>query len=236
MILVVQHETDCPAGLVARPEVRADRHVVHPYRGDALPTSLSAGDALVVLGGEMGAMDDARHPWLTPTKALIADAVLARVPTLLICLGHQLGSVALGGAIGQYDAGPLWGVIPIGLTDDGRDDPLLRHLPDGAHAVHWNGDIVTALPQGAVVLARDPRGQVQAVRYGPLAWGLQCHPEVDVEIVSRWAASQEEGTGPGSAEHAQRALADTRDHIDDLHAAWIPVLDAFATMVREHTR
>lgn len=105
MILVVQHETDCPPGLVARPELRADMRIVHPYRGDAVPTSLKPGDALIVLGGEMGAMDDAQYPWLTQTKELIAEAVSAEIPTLLICLGHQLGAVALGGAIGQYEAG-----------------------------------------------------------------------------------------------------------------------------------
>lgn len=233
MILVVQHETDCPPGLVARPELRADMRIVHPYRGDAVPTSLKPGDALIVLGGEMGAMDDAQYPWLTQTKELIAEAVSAEIPTLLICLGHQLGAVALGGAIGQYEAGPIWGVTPVGLTDAGRDDPLLRRLPQGASAVHWNGDIVTELPQDAVVLARDPRAAVQAVRYGPLAWGFQCHPEVDVEIVARWAAGQDEVADPGSTARAERALDETTQSIDVVQAAWLPVLDAFAAVAME---
>ena len=53
----------------------------------------------------MGACDDAVAPWLAPTRALIADAVARGVPTLGVCLGHQLAAVALGGTVGRNPSG-----------------------------------------------------------------------------------------------------------------------------------
>ncbi|WP_052465791.1 type 1 glutamine amidotransferase [Mobilicoccus massiliensis] len=229
-VCVIEHEKDAPPGLVARPgmEVR----IVRPYAGDEIPTpgELDGFTGLVVLGGEMGANDDDSHAWLAPTKTLIAAAVRREVPTLLICLGHQLGAVALGGTVTRSPLGPMWGVVPVGRTEAGEDDDLLRHLPADAAAVHWNGDLVVDPPPGAVVLARDPRGGIQAVRYGHRAWGVQCHPEVGAEIVTRWGGSVDADRDPAAAARRDVALAQVGARETELRATWIPVLDAFAAM------
>ena len=68
-----------------------DLDVRRPYVGDDLPTSLQGYAALVVMGGAMGANDDATSPWLPAVKELIREAAADGVPTLGICLGHQLG-------------------------------------------------------------------------------------------------------------------------------------------------
>ena len=104
-LLVVQHEPDAPVAWLGEwwaelglelDVVRGDlgQPVVERWRD--LPV---APDGLVVLGGAMGACDDAVAPWLAPTRALIADAVARGVPTLGVCLGHQLAAVALGGTV-----------------------------------------------------------------------------------------------------------------------------------------
>lgn len=225
-VLVVEHETEAPPGLLAHTVL--DLHVVRPYAGDPLPADLTGFDGFVVLGGAMGANDDDTHPWLGPTKDLLRRAARDDVPSLLVCLGHQLGAVALGGVVERNPRGPQGGVVPVGLTDAGRSDVLLRCLPESAAVVHWNGDVVTELPTVAVVLARDPRGDVQAVRYAPRMWGLQCHPEANAAIVAGWGASE---TTPEDADRARGAIAATREHEAALTAAWRPVLDAFAEVV-----
>ena len=227
-VLVVQHQDDCPPALVGTWLANAGcaLDVRHPYAGDALPADLRDHDALLVLGGSMGVNDDADHSWLPATKELIRTAARARVPTLGVCLGHQLAAVALGGIVEVNPAGRQFGVLPMGWTTAAADDPVLGSLP--ARVIHWNNDIVTALPSGATSLAHAPDGAVQAARLADTVWGVQPHPEVDEAIVARWAADERDEIG---AELVDQALAVMARHAADLAQAWQPVAIAFAGRV-----
>ena len=57
--------------------------------------------------------------------------------------------------------------------------------------MQWNEDVVTRLPDDAVLLAETPRGEVQVARFGPAMWGVQHHPEVDAAIVATWVSDSE---------------------------------------------
>ena len=187
-ILVVQHETDCPTGWVGDwlVEAGAELDVRHPYRGDDLPSDLHGYSGLIVLGGSMGANDDAENPWLTATKALIREGAVRRVPVLGICLGHQLCAVALGGEVVRNPRGQQIGVIPVGWTDEAAADELFGAMAGPVRAVQWNNDIVRRLPEGAVLLAETPAGEVQAARFAPTVWGVQWHPEAGHDIIRTW--------------------------------------------------
>ncbi len=146
-LLVVQHEPDAPVAWLGEwwAELGLELDVVrgdlgHPVveRWDDVAGS---PDGLVVLGGAMGACDDAVAPWLAPTRALIADAVARRVPTLGVCLGHQLAAVALGGTVGRNPSGRTIGPVPVRLTGAAASDPLLSGV-DGLPAIHYNDDVV----------------------------------------------------------------------------------------------
>ena len=75
-VLVIEHEADCPPGVLADvlAEVGLTLHLHRPHRGDQLPMDLGTFEGLVVLGGGMGARDDAEHPWLPQTRRLLAAA------------------------------------------------------------------------------------------------------------------------------------------------------------------
>jgi len=198
-LLVVQHESMAPAGWLGEwlAEAGVGLDVRRPYAGDPLPADLSGHVGMLVLGGEMGAYDDADHPWLTDVKRLVVSAAEAGTPVLGVCLGHQLASVALGGEVAPNPRGQQLGVLDVGWTDTARADPLLGRVaavaaraPSGAPAtpaVQWNLDVVTRLPEGAVELARTSDGELQAVRLAPTVWGVQWHPEVGEEIIRDWA-------------------------------------------------
>lgn len=133
-------------------------------------------DALVVLGGSMSCQDDAEAPWLAPTRQLISRTVRAGTPFLGICLGHQLATVALGGQVCTSDHFCL-GAAEMHLTPEGKKDPLLS-VYDGHRGIHFNNDVAVVLPEDAVLLARDPTGQIEAVRFAERAWGGTVSPRV----------------------------------------------------------
>ena len=228
-ILVVQHQDDCPPALVGAWLAAAGcvLDVRRPYAGEPLPSDLHDHDALLVLGGSMGAEDDALHPWLTRTKHLVRVASRDGIPTLGICLGHQLAAAALGGTVEVDPAGRQFGVLPVGWTREAADDPVLGTRP--ARVIHWNNDVVTALPPGATTLAHAPDGEVQAARFAETVWGVQAHPEVDEAIVARWAADEREEIGPDLVD---QALAEMAEVTEELAHAWQPVAEAFAGLVR----
>ncbi len=236
-VLVIQHEDDAPPAWYGEWLAAAgvDLHVCRPDRGEPVPENLQGYAGLLVLGGEMGANDDAVTPWLTPTKRLITDAVDADQPVLGICLGHQLAAVALGGTAEPNPHGPAKGLTPVRLTPAGAEDPLLGAgtVRDGSQSVQWNNDVVTVLPDGATELATAPDGTVQAARYSTYAWGVQFHPEASPAVFRSWTADKpgarryrEDGTDVLAAAKAVDAAE------QDLRTAWRPLAERFAWVVR----
>lgn len=232
-VLVIQHEDDCPPALLGGWLVDAGitLDVRRPYDGEPLPDDLSGHAGLLVLGGPMGADDDAEHAWLAPTKALLRAGVRDEVPTLGVCLGHQLLTSALGGTVDLNPGGRQLGLLPVGWTGDAATDPLLGRLATAgpARCLHWNNDVAATLPAAAVVLAVAAGGEVQAVRFGPAAWGIQPHPEVDESVVRAWVASDDEALAPGG--DVTWLVDEVVAGRAELARTWRPLADAFAARV-----
>jgi GMP synthase (glutamine-hydrolysing) len=136
----------------------------------------------------MGANDDATHPWLSTVKDRVREAADAGVPTLGVCLGHQLIAVALGGTVEANPRGQQVGLYDVGWLPEARDDQLVSGLPPSMRGIQWNTDLVTALPDGAVALAETAEGELQIARFAPTVWGVQPHPEADEPVLQSWAA------------------------------------------------
>lgn len=231
-VLVVQHEDGCPPAWIGDWLVAADcsLDVRRPYAGDDLPADLSTHDALVVLGGPMGANDD-QHHWIPLTKALIRVAAEQQVPTLGICLGHQLCAVALGGTVGRNPRGQQLGVVAIGWLPAADADPLLGALTETRAGVQWNDDIVLRLPVEATLLAGTPADEPQAVRFASTVWGVQLHPEVDAGVIAPWA---EEDRAKYDDDRIDVALAEVVAARDELERGWRPLAVGFARLAHGH--
>lgn len=184
-VLVVQHEDRVPLGRL-RAIAGLELDVVRPDRGEPLPADAAAYDGLVVLGGTMAAWDDDVAPWLPATRALLAAAVVDGTPTLGICLGAQLLAMATGGRVEPGPIGPELGVVEISVTGEGATDRLTGALADVFLAPQGHHDAVTALPDGAVLLATSRAYPYQAFRVGECAWGVQYHPEADAATFDDW--------------------------------------------------
>jgi GMP synthase (glutamine-hydrolysing) len=230
-VLVVQHEDDDPIHLMGDWMEGVDLTSLRPYDGDDVPPTAEGYDGLVVMGGAMGAQDDEAAPWLPATRDLIRAAAADRVPTLGICLGHQLCAVALGGEVQKNPGGRQLGLLEVGWGAPAVDDPLLAPLVGPRRAMHWNDDVVTRLPNGAVQLATASTGEVQAARHGESVWGVQWHPEVDDALIRRWA--MDGSLAPADQERLLDELVRSRGELDD---AWRPLARSFSTLVRTASR
>ncbi len=232
-VLVVEHQASCPPHLVGRwlEEVGCTLSVCRPYAGDALP-ALTSYDGVLVMGGDMGAYDDDRAPWLAPLKASIRDAVAAGTPMLGICLGHQVIAVALGGKVAKNPRGQTVGLQPVGWSEDAAADEWAGGRTGEEMVMHWNNDIVSELPEGGVVLARTPGGEVQVARFGERAWGIQAHPEVDTDVVTGWAAEDRDDLVALGLDEAV-VLAGIKDAEAALETQWRPLVQRFAGIAGE---
>jgi GMP synthase (glutamine-hydrolysing) len=225
-VLVVQHEDDDPIHLMGTWMVGVDIEVCRAHDGDAVPTSVDGYDGLVVMGGAMGAHDDEKAPWLPAVRDLIRRSADAGVPTLGICLGHQLCAVALGGEIVVNPQGRQLGLLDVGWTAAAVDDELMGGLMGPRRAMHWNDDVVVQLPEGATRLATASTGEVQAARHAPSVWGIQWHPEVDDTLVADWA--NEGGLSPTEKERLLDDLVRARGDLDEW---WRPLAERFVELV-----
>ena len=112
-------------------------------------------DAVLAMGGPMGADDDAEHPWLSAEKAAGARGRRGGPP-----LPRRLPRRAAAGlrarrARSARSSSPEVGLLPVELTAEGREHPLFEGLDDPFASLQWHGDTFD-LPAGAVRLASSP--------------------------------------------------------------------------------
>ena len=219
-VLVVQHQDNCPPAELGRwlQEAGCELVVVRPYAGDALPdpadiTGPDGYQGLLVLGGSMDAWDPT-VPWLLPVRHLVLEAAALHVPTLGVCLGHQLCALAFGGDVGRSPHGQQIGLGWVRWTGEAALDDVVapgEEHPVPQPGVFWNDDVVLREPPGAFVLARNRDGDVQAMRFGPTTWGVQWHPEVTAPILAEWADHDAE-------RHLERGI-DQRERLAEVASA-----------------
>jgi GMP synthase (glutamine-hydrolysing) len=180
--------------------------------GAVLPSKLDGYQALVVLGGPMGAYEEDRYPYLYTVEELIREAAAKKIPAVGICLGGQLIARALGAEVKSNPTKEIgWAMIDI--TAAGRDNLLLRGLPDSLPVFQWHGDTF-ALPEGAQRLATNDICKNQAFVYSNHIWALQFHLEVTPAMIESWsevyADELTEFAGPDASARLRQ----------DSHALW----------------
>lgn len=149
---------------------------------DLRAADIAGADLLVMLGGPIGAFDEAVYPFLADELALVRQRLQSRRPLLGICLGAQLIARALGAAVKSMGVKEI-GFAPLQLTPAGQGSALaaLGDVP----VLHWHGDRFE-IPAGATRLAATPICDHQAFSLGRNVLALQCHLEADPARMERW--------------------------------------------------
>ncbi|WP_169944562.1 type 1 glutamine amidotransferase [Microbispora sp. H11081] len=247
-LIVVEHEAEAGLGSFSGwlEAAGVEIEVVRPYKGEPVPGRAPGG--LLVLGGAAAAWDDEGYGWLPATRDLLARAVDEGVPTLGVCLGAQLMTLACGGTVEHGAAGLEIGLGEIEPLPEAAADPLLSALPTlsasdalpspdalpvpglpsggRVRAVQYHQDAMTTLPEGAVRLATGAMYPNQAYRIGDRAWAVQFHPEATPAIFASWTAGGELPPERAAELNAQVAAAE-----DELARTWRPFAEAFAAQL-----
>ena len=234
IVLVVQNEIDDPVALVGEwiAEMGVDIEVIHAYRGESVPTALPAHiSGAIAMGGYMGANDDIEFPWLTDARSLMKDVIAHDVPFFGICLGGQVLATAIDGVVEPTPI-PEIGVVTIRVAQSASDDAVFGHLAGkDVVAAEWHKDYITDLPDDAVILAGNDVCPVQAFRVGKNVYGVQFHPEIDSEIFTSWAATDDE---LAKIDHTiEQACVQVANAEAELIATWKPAFQAWAQLVKD---
>ena len=239
LVLAIQNDPTDPPLLVgewlAEDGIRIE--VIRAFDGEAVPATVPAGvSGILALGGDMGAHDDHVAPWLVDERALLVDAVARGIPVLGLCLGGQLLAAANGGRVTLGPATEI-GVVQVQRTVDGFLDPVISQAvpASGADipAPQWHQDNIVDLPDGAVLLLTNEACPVQGFRLGDTAYGLQLHPEVDVETFASWA-HRADAVLARSGRNADDAASEMRAARHELIRAWRPMARSWGDLVWMH--
>jgi GMP synthase (glutamine-hydrolysing) len=217
-VLVLQHIACEPPGVYedVLNERGATIQRVELDEGEPLP-DWRAFDAIIAMGGPMGALDEVDHPWLVDEKRLIGDAVRSGLPFWGVCLGVQLLAASLGARVYPGSA-PEVGLLPVTLTDEALADPVFAGMPRELLSLQWHGDTFD-LPDGAALMAGSPAYPNQAFRFGMAAYGVQFHLEVSPALAREWAEvpayaeSLERVLGPGALDRLLAELEASSDGV-----------------------
>jgi GMP synthase (glutamine-hydrolysing) len=179
---------------------------IYPTEGAAaqtLPEDVS-GFAGVIFSGSAHMVTE-KAPWMEAACEWIRRHTLGPnpLPMLGICFGHQLIGVALGGAcdtLPQHQVATTPVTWNAAAAEDAAKDPVFGPLfahstaagaadkstfttgaatfPVGAFiAQSAHSQVLKALPEGAVSWAATPADGNAIVKFGPVTYGVQFHPE-----------------------------------------------------------
>jgi len=111
-------------------------------------------------------------------RGVLETVISADFPFLGACYGIGTLGRHQGAIVDRRYAEPI-GAVPVTLTRDGRQDPLLAGLPATFDAFVGHKEAISRLPHHAVLLASSPACPVQAFRVGSAVYATQFHPELD---------------------------------------------------------
>ncbi|MGY6555138.1 MAG: glutamine amidotransferase [Wenzhouxiangella sp.] len=205
---------------------RFDYRTVSVHQGEVLPECLDDLAAVLVTGSP--AMVSHRHDWSERAAAWLARAHQRGLPMLGVCYGHQLLAHALGGVVGPNPHGRRMGSFPVEILD--RDDGLLGPFAPMADFQATHVEAVLQPPEGARVISRSPGDPHHALYFGNLSWGLQFHPEFDIDIMDCYIRARRSVLS-GEGIYAERLLEALKPT-----PAGREVLQRFADLVEQNGR
>jgi GMP synthase-like glutamine amidotransferase len=228
-ILAIQNDETDPPHLAAQwlEEQGHEVVILRAFSGEEVPTTVPTGiDALMPMGGHMGALDDHIAEWLPHERAMIADAAARDLPIFAICLGAQLVAAALGGEVVRSETPEIgvYEITPLGVADPVFDSS------ETVIATQWHEDKVSRLPEGAVTLASSPLCENQIYRFGSKSYAVQFHPEVDAQMVQSW---EDHADNAYQTSGKSNIVLEFNASEERLYRIWKPTIQRWGSLIQQ---
>ncbi len=153
---------------------------------------------------------------------LARRAFRAGVPSFGSCWALQVAVVAAGGRVEPNPRGREMGMArKIFLTEEGAKHQMMAGRQPAFEAYSSHDDIVTAMPEGGVVLARNEYSGVQAgvvVHEKGSFWATQYHPEYTLHEMARLIVAREQKLVDLGFYRDHDDLMAHVDRLEELHA------------------
>jgi GMP synthase (glutamine-hydrolysing) len=134
----------------------------------------------VIIGGAGAYSVTENHPFTEPLRDVVLELIQRDRPVFGSCWGHQFLAAVTGGKVIEDEDRTEIGSTRIGLTSEGRADPLFEGFPESFFVQLGHKDRVSELADGWVDLAVSELCPNQAIRLsGKPVYGTQFHSEMN---------------------------------------------------------
>lgn len=182
-----------------------DRALLIPYaicEDEALlPPDLHDFDGVIMTGSAAMVGDD--HAWIRLAKKMVGQCIMDDIPYLGVCFGHQILGSVCGARVGPNPNGRRNGTT---LVEIQRHAPIFERMPQKFHAqVSHRDAVLEDSPEFHVIAtaAHDPR---HAIQVGAHAFGVQFHPEWNLNISRGYLDAREDVLGAEVAAAFRKTL------------------------------
>ncbi|AXH99820.1 type 1 glutamine amidotransferase [Sporosarcina sp. PTS2304] len=183
-ICILQHEKLVAPGFIEEWIISRNHEmqVIRVDRGDEYP-SLEDFEMLIILGGQAGAYEENKYPWIIQEKNWIQSVIDSGKFIFGICLGAQLLADVYGKNVRKAEYKEI-GWWPISFRQTCNSHALLEGLPNEISFFQFHQDTFD-LPDEAVLQASNEAFENQAFTIGEGILGIQFHPEIDEKYLQR---------------------------------------------------
>ena len=154
---------------------------VKPYVGAKFQSNNA--DAWIITGSPCSVYNC--EAWMVNLEEEMKNIQFSQIPVLGICFGHQLIAKCFGGTVELNPQGWELGAYPVQFTAAGKKSQLFSGMEENAIVYESHQDSVTVLPENAIQLARNNKGN-QAFMIHDNFYGVQFHPEFSWEVIKMY--------------------------------------------------